>query len=151
MVFVFLCHSKNPILLVFELRNFVRDLLNLGRKVSTHENRTAQFLFIIDGSCLRFLASPIRHLRKKTLPLRLRDLPSLRLRSTCERRLHLRRTCEPGLISCEGSGKQAIAYTLEEEPTVAIVLRGITAILFNKTVPLNSSSAGLFESRLALT
>ena len=44
------------------------------------------------------MASLVRHLGK-TLPLRLRILPSLRLRSMCERRLrlHLRRTCEPGL------------------------------------------------------
>ena len=40
-------------------------------------------------------ASLVRHLGK-TLPLRLRNLPSLRLRSTCELRLHLCRTCEPG-------------------------------------------------------
>lgn len=40
----------------------------------------------------------VRHL-VKAFPLRLHMLPSLRLRSTCERglHLHLRRTCEPGL------------------------------------------------------
>ena len=37
-------------------------------------------------------ASLVRHLGK-TLPLRVRILPSLRLRSTCERIFHLRRTC----------------------------------------------------------
>ena len=65
LVFTFHCHSKT-ILVVFELRNFVRDLLNLGRTFNTRKQNRPIALPIIDGSCLKLIIINLNRLEVKT-------------------------------------------------------------------------------------